>query len=109
MVGSQEKVVLFAFLQEHRNVRDLKCMLDQRTYFGKQLFKVKHCGRLLGNGVDSLQLQGPSPFQRVQACVLQRHRSLSREKRQQINGFLVEMVDILALAVQHAHNLIAHH
>ena len=109
MVGSQEQVVIFPFLQEHRNVRDLKCMLDQRTYFGKQFFQVEHCGGLLGNGIDGFQLQSPSPFQRMQSRILQRHRSLGREKRQQVNSFLVEMVDVLALAIQHTYNLVPHH
>ena len=106
-MGPQHQIVIFA--QKQRDVRYPECALNQLTNASQQLFEVKNGRGLLGDGIDGLQLPRALLLQRVQARILQGDRRLGGEKREQIDGLRVEMVQMVALAIEHAHYFVAHH
>ncbi len=72
-----------AFLaQQQRHVRNLKCLLNDRTGADQEVLEFHHRGALLRDLVDGLQLTGALPLQRVQAGVLQSDGGLGGEQRQ---------------------------
>ena len=107
MAGPQHQI--FFIFQQHGDVADLKSLLNQQADFGEQFFQIQHRRRLLGDGIDGFQLRGAPPLQRIQPRILQGHGRLGGKQRQQVDGLRIEVVEILALAIQHTHNLVAHH
>jgi len=73
----------------------------------EQLVQIKYVPWSSGDGVDGLQLLGPATF-RDTAGHFQRHGSASRgmSSCQSRKG---QIVHLLALEIQHAHNLVADH
>ena len=63
----------------------------------------------MGHGIDGAQLSRTLLLEGVQPRVLQGHGCLSGKQRQQINGLAVEVVGLVALAIQHTHHFIADH
>ena len=63
----------------------------------------------MGNGIDRLQLPRPLLLQRVQARVLQGDRRLRGKQGEQIDGFRIEVVEVIALAIKHADYFVTHH
>jgi hypothetical protein len=107
MVGAQHQFLIL--LQKHGHVRDLELFLDERADLGQQLLNVEHGRGLLGDGVDGLELQSPAALQRMQPRVLNGHGGLGRKQRQQVHGFGVEVIQLVALIVEDADYRISDH
>src|SRR5665213_3518342 len=87
---------------------DMKGFLHKNTDLGEQLFQIQDGCCLLSNGVDGFELQCTASFQRIQAGILQCHGSLSRKQQQQINGFEIEVIKVLALTVEYTYDFLTH-
>ena len=107
VMGPQHEIVVLA--QKQGDVRHPECTLNQLADAIEKLFQIQNCSGLLGDRVDGLQLERPLFLQGVQPRILQRDRRLSGEKREQIDGLGVEMVEVVALAIEHANYFVPHH
>ena len=70
---------------------------------------IQYGSRFARDGVDDFKVPCSLPFKGIKLRVLQSHRRLRGEQRQQVDGLFVEMIKILALAVENAHHLVSHH
>ncbi len=75
----------------------------------EQLLEIEFDGGALGDGVDGLQLRGAALQHGVELGVLQTDGCLSGKEREQVHRLIVEKCGKVALAVEHANDLIAHH
>ena len=90
-------------------MRNLEGFLNFLARLQQQVLYVQDDSGFAGDGVDGLQLRSAPAFQRVQVSILQSHRGLGRKQSQQINRFVIEVIRIFALTIQHTHYFIADH
>ena len=107
VLGAEHEFILFA--QEDGNVIDPKSFLNQETHGIEQVLDFENDGGYLSDGVDDFQLLRTAALERIQASVLQGHRRLSREEREQVDNLVDEVVKVFALAIEHADDFFAHH
>src|ERR1700733_593774 len=90
-------------------MRDAESILYEAANGAQQFFQIQDRSGLLCDGVDRLQLPGALLLKRVEAGILQGDGGLRGKKSKKIDGFGVETVLVLALAIEHADDLIADH
>ena len=83
MLCAQNKIFFLA--QQDGNVVHAKRVLDKRAYGREKIFDLENDRGLLCDRVDDFQLLRSPAFERVQPRILERHGSLSREQREQID------------------------
>src|SRR6185369_13740472 len=75
----------------------------------EQVLDVEFNGCLLGKSIDGFELSCSSLDERIKFCVLNTERSLGGEKRKQIDCFVVEVIDLVALKIKYADNDLLNH
>ena len=75
----------------------------------EQFLEIQLDSGAFGDCVDRFQLSGTPLQHGVQLGILQTDGCLGGKKREQIHGLIVEKCGHVALAVEHANDLIAHH
>src|SRR5579871_1358562 len=95
--------------QAERHVRYLKRSLNYRTDPLQQILQVHDRRALLGDRVDRLQLTRPPPLEGIKVRILKGNGSLCRKQSEQVNLLPVEMVGLIALAIENADDIVPQH
>ncbi len=107
MMRAHDEILFVA--QAQRHMRHLKSLLDHGTGARQQIFQFHDCRALLSDRIDCLQLPRALALQRIEPGILQSQGRLSREQGEQLDGFVVKVIGLVALAIEHSDNFIAHH
>src|SRR5262249_34108315 len=97
------------FGHQHRNMVHVEPLQQYVTHHRQQLIEIDNRSRLPGYGVDCLKLIGATTLQGIETGILQRHGSLRGEQREQVDHLRVEIVKLLTLEIEYAHDLLADH